>query len=69
MYVSLRRRLRRRPRAGDHVTTEVVLYACNQGSDTVVTFRIDQETGELTPTGQVVETGSPVTIVFKEGGI
>lgn len=49
--------------------TGTLLYACNQGSDTVVTFRIDQETGELMPTGPVVETGSTVTIVFKEGGI
>jgi 6-phosphogluconolactonase (cycloisomerase 2 family) len=29
-----------------------------------VTFRVDQENGTLTPTGQVIETGSPVSIVF-----
>ena len=40
------------------------LYACNQEGDDIVTFRIDTATGALTPTGQRVETGSPVTIVF-----
>jgi 6-phosphogluconolactonase len=41
------------------------LYAANQNSDTIVTFRMDQTTGKLVPTGQVVKTGSPVTIVFR----
>jgi 6-phosphogluconolactonase (cycloisomerase 2 family) len=41
------------------------LYAANQNSDTIVTFRLDQSTGKLTPTGQVVKTGSPVCIVFR----
>ena len=58
-----------RPRYFGLNPTGTLLYACNEGSDTVVTFRIDQETGELMSTGQVVETGSPVTIVFKEGEI
>ena len=58
-----------RPRYFGLNPTGTLLYACNEGSDTVVTFRIDQETGELMSTGQIVETGSPVTIVFKEGGI
>lgn len=40
------------------------LYACNQESDNIVAFRVDQATGALSPTGQRVETGSPVTIVF-----
>jgi YVTN family beta-propeller protein len=40
------------------------LYAGNQDSDTIMTFRIDQATGKLTATGQVIQTGSPVTIVF-----
>ena len=40
------------------------LYAANQGSDTIVTFRVDRETGTLTPTGQVLTTGSPVCIIF-----
>lgn len=42
------------------------LYAANQDSDTVVAFRVDQSTGMLAPTGQVIQTGSPVCIVFAD---
>jgi 6-phosphogluconolactonase (cycloisomerase 2 family) len=41
-----------------------LLYAANQASDTIVTFRVDSESGTLAPTGQIVEMGSPVSIVF-----
>ena len=41
------------------------LYAANQDSDTIVTFRVDQVTGKLTPAGQVVKAGSPSAIVFR----
>jgi 6-phosphogluconolactonase len=40
------------------------LQAANEGGDTIVTFRVDASSGKLTPTGQVVKAGSPVTIVF-----
>jgi 6-phosphogluconolactonase len=40
------------------------LYAANEQSDTVVTFRVDGSSGKLTPTGQVIKNGTPVTIVF-----
>jgi len=40
------------------------LYAANENSHTIVVFRIDQTNGTLTPTGQVIETGSPSCIVF-----
>ena len=40
------------------------LFAENQSSDSIVTFRIDPASGRLTPTGQVVEVGSPVCIRF-----
>jgi 6-phosphogluconolactonase len=40
------------------------LQATNEQGDTVVTFRIDPASGKLTPTGQIVKTASPVTIVF-----
>ena len=40
------------------------LLAANQGSDSVVVFRIDPGTGRLTPTGQTVEVGSPVAVLF-----
>jgi 6-phosphogluconolactonase (cycloisomerase 2 family) len=42
------------------------LYAANQASDTITTFRIDPTRGTLTSTGQVVRTGSPVSIVFAD---
>lgn len=40
------------------------LYVANEDSDTIVAFVIDQSHGTLLPTGQVIETGSPVCIVF-----
>jgi 6-phosphogluconolactonase (cycloisomerase 2 family) len=40
------------------------LYAANQTSDTIVVFRVDSATGKLNPTGHVVATGSPSSIVF-----
>ncbi len=42
------------------------LYVANQGSDSIVAFRVDPATGALAPTGQIVRTGSPVSIVFAE---
>ena len=41
------------------------LYAANENSHTIVVFRIDHESGKLTPTGQLIETGSPTCIAFK----
>jgi len=40
------------------------LFAANQGSDSVVGFRIDAKTGQLTPTGQAIEVGAPVCVKF-----
>jgi 6-phosphogluconolactonase len=40
------------------------LLAENQGSDTVVVFRIDADSGRLTPTGQTLEVPVPVCAVF-----
>jgi len=42
------------------------LYACNERSNNIVGFRVDPATGALTRTAQVAETGSPVTIVFRQ---
>ncbi len=39
------------------------LYACNQGNDSVVRFRVDPTTGRLTPSGVPMETPSPVCFV------
>ena len=49
-----------------------ILYAANadegfsdeQSTDTIVPFRINQANGMLTPTGQVIKSSSPCTIVF-----
>jgi len=40
------------------------LYAANQASDSITTLQIDQTSGRLAFTGQVIETGSPVSIAF-----
>jgi len=40
------------------------LYVANEDSDTIVQFEIAPETGQLKPTGQVIECGSPVCILF-----
>ena len=40
------------------------LYALNQDSDTLVIFMVDQATGILTPTGQIIQSGSPVCLAF-----
>ena len=52
--------------------TAEILYAANadedfgvqRNTDTIVPFRINQSNGMLTPTGQVIKTNSPCTIVF-----
>ena len=44
--------------------TGAYLFAANQDSDNVVVFRIDAKTGKLTPSGDVLEAGNPVCIVF-----
>ena len=40
------------------------LLAANQSSDSVVVFKVDQQTGALTPTGASVTIGSPVCVKF-----
>ena len=40
------------------------LIAANQNSDNVVVFRINTQTGKLTWTGQTIEVGKPVCVVF-----
>jgi 6-phosphogluconolactonase len=40
------------------------LLAANQGSDTIVAFRVDPETGKLEPTGSSVNVPKPVCILF-----
>jgi 6-phosphogluconolactonase len=38
--------------------------AANQDTDTIVTFRIDPQTGELTPTGHVTDVATPVCLLM-----
>jgi 6-phosphogluconolactonase len=40
------------------------LFAANEDSHTIVEFAVDRDNGTLTPTGQIIETGSPACIVF-----
>ena len=40
----------------------------NQKGDSIVQFAIDQETGKLTPTGNIAEVPTPVSLVFTTGG-
>jgi 6-phosphogluconolactonase (cycloisomerase 2 family) len=39
-------------------------YACNQHSDNITVFRVNQQSGLLTFTGQYVAMGSPACLVF-----
>jgi 6-phosphogluconolactonase len=40
------------------------VYASNRGPDTLTVFARDAATGRLTPTGQKVEVGTPVSVAF-----
>jgi 6-phosphogluconolactonase len=40
------------------------LLAENQDSDSVVVLRVDEKTGKLHPTGEKIEVGKPVCVVF-----
>jgi 6-phosphogluconolactonase (cycloisomerase 2 family) len=43
------------------------LYATKESSDNIVGFSIDSSSGKLAQSGPVINTGSPVCILFKEG--
>ena len=40
------------------------LYAANQGSNSVVTFAVDPDSGMMTPTGATAEVLKPACIKF-----
>lgn len=42
------------------------LYAANEVTHTIVEFAIDPNSGRLRPTGEVINTGSPVCVVFRK---
>jgi 6-phosphogluconolactonase (cycloisomerase 2 family) len=43
------------------------MYAANEVGDSIVTYSVDAASGKLTPTGQVVQSLTPVTIAFTGG--
>jgi 6-phosphogluconolactonase len=52
------------PRSFEIDPTGTLLFAANQGSDNIVIFRIDQKTGHLSASGEVLEVPSPVCVKF-----
>ncbi len=44
-----------------------LMYAANEVGDSIVSYRVDAGSGKLTPTGQVVQSLTPVTIAFTGG--
>jgi 6-phosphogluconolactonase (cycloisomerase 2 family) len=42
------------------------LFALNEEDDNIITFRIDAATGCLRPTGAVMQSGSPVCMIFSK---
>ena len=41
------------------------LYVANEVTHTIVEFAVDPASGRLRPTGEVIDTGSPVCVVFR----
>jgi 6-phosphogluconolactonase len=54
----------RTPRFFTFDPSGIWLFVANEDSDTVVTFRIDPQTGLPSLMGEAVQTGSPVCIIF-----
>ena len=52
------------PRSFEIDPTGTLLFAANQKSDNIVVLKIDAKTGKLTPTGQMLDVGSPVCVKF-----
>src|SRR5580704_7940891 len=52
------------PRSFEIDPTGTLLFAANQKSDNIVVLKIDEKTGKLTPTGQMLDVGSPVCVKF-----
>ena len=52
------------PRSFGIDPTGKYLLAANQDSENVVVFHLDPATGRLTPTGQTIEVGAPVCVLF-----
>ncbi|MGA7169525.1 MAG: beta-propeller fold lactonase family protein, partial [Candidatus Sulfotelmatobacter sp.] len=44
--------------------TGTLIFAANEKSDNIVIFRINAQTGRLTPTGEVLNIAQPVCVRF-----
>jgi 6-phosphogluconolactonase len=40
------------------------MFVANQDTNDIFVFKVDEESGRLTPTGQKIEIGAPVSLVF-----
>lgn len=54
------------PRSFEFDPTGSFLYCCNQRSDNVAVFKVDQDSGALSFSGQYVPVGNPSCVVFLE---
>jgi 6-phosphogluconolactonase len=54
----------KRPRSFSLDPSGSYLFAANQDSNNIVIFRIDPNSGRLTPTGQLIESPTPVCVLF-----
>jgi len=45
-------------------STGKFMLVANQGSNSVIVFTIDADTGKLKPTGEKIEVGTPVCVKF-----
>jgi 6-phosphogluconolactonase len=54
----------RTPRSFGIDPSGTFLLAANQDTDAVVTYRIDERSGRLTPTGHVTRVPTPVCVKF-----
>jgi len=52
------------PRSFNMDPTGSFLYSCNQRSDAIAVFRVNEQTGALSFTGQYTPLGTPAVIVF-----
>jgi 6-phosphogluconolactonase len=56
--------LGRTPRNFGIDPTGAYVIACNQGTDNVAVFKVDQQTGKLTQVGEPINVPAPVCVKF-----
>ncbi|MFJ3522615.1 lactonase family protein [Pseudomonas sp. NPDC090203] len=55
----------RKPRFMSLTPDGTRLFVANEEDDTILSFNVNPHSGALTSSGQVIETGSPVCMIFK----